>query len=280
MRYRKFDDVDAENINTDSEGSSTDGGYAFGAGRSAGSTMGDEVAPHVFVSDLATVKAHKEEIDSEIDTVISVCQDAVEFEQADLIHLPIAETDMQESQHGGTKSFDQFVRAASTIQDHVEAGEAVLVHCHAGINRSVGTTAAALGRSNRVLPDSDTFDALTTIQDERPRANPLQLTRGWMRAWEHGLGHGDATAVDAIITEVDGTRSSSGWQGVNRTRTRPDMGATVDESRETGHNPNRGHLGMFGSTDEESSESAANDHTDDEVRSESDRKNGFLSSLF
>lgn len=261
MRYRKFDDVDAEDINFDGD-SGDSSGYAHGAGRPAGDSMGDEVVPGVFVSDLQTVRAHREEIDSEIDTVISVCQDVVEFEQADLIHLPIAESDAQAAQHGGEKSFAQFARAANEIQDSVQAGEEVLVHCHAGINRSVGTTAAALGRIENGM---ETFEALERIQTERPRANPLTLTRSWMQAWDHGLGLDESGAVSAIVGELSGrggrtrSRRSGGYQKVARsdwgTRTRSQTRAEAQRMNE-----------MFGAAKSERTSDVADSRTDDSVQ--------------
>lgn len=286
MRYRKFDDVDAEDVNADSDSSSTGGGYAFGSGRSAGDTLGDKIVPGVFVSDLPTVKEHREKIDHGMDTVISVCQDAVEFEQAELVHLPIAESDGQAARRGGTKSFDQFVRAAGAIQDHIEAGGNVLVHCHAGINRSVGTTAAALGRTDAVAPEMDTFDALATIQNERPRANPLSLTRGWMQAWSHGFGHAEATVVDAIVGEV--RKSARPVSKANRTRQTQTRTGTrqshmASESRETARDMNQDLSGLFDADVGESVESAAEGDTDDgDVQSESESglANQFLSTFF
>lgn len=174
-------------------------------------SMGDEIIAGVWVSDLQTVKAVRGRIDTKMDAVVSVCQDACDFSDAESFHIPIAETSNQEESMGGEMSFAQFAEAADTVGQLLDEGKEVLVHCHAGVNRSVGSLAAALA----VRRDLSVSEAIQLIADERPRANPLQKTRAWMEAYIAGLHatEDQADAVDAIIHKATSTRRTGGYSG-------------------------------------------------------------------
>jgi protein-tyrosine phosphatase len=176
-------------------------------------TMGSQIEEGIWVSDLETVKSVRGRIDHKMDAVVSVCQDACEFNGAEGFHIPIAESSSQEESIGGEMSFAQFAEAADTIGQLLDEDKDILVHCHAGVNRSVGTLAAALA----VRRDLTVVEAISLIKSQRRIANPLQKTRAWMQAYIAGM-HAtkeQRETVDQIIHQATAPRrkKSGGYSG-------------------------------------------------------------------
>lgn len=198
--------------------------------------IGDEIVEGVYVSDLDTVRANSEKIDEKVDTVISVCQDKCEYESAQGIHIPIAETAGQERTVGGEMSFNRFCEAVSAIQTKLESGQDILVHCHAGVNRSVGTLSCALGE----YLDMQSTRMLSAIKSERRRANPTRRTRAWMEAYDNGLHESEkaresvddviATAQQTVDRKARGSDRTAGIYGYDPSGI--DKGQSVDQIKE------------------------------------------------
>jgi hypothetical protein len=168
----------------------------------------DEIVDGVYLTDLPTVRAATDRIGQKVDTVVSVCQESCEFEAAESLQFPIAETEVQAQRVGGEVSFERFTTAAKAVEKRLEIDCDILIHCYAGVNRSVGVLASALASYLDITPD----EALRQIQNVRKKVNPSSTTRGWMVAYGAGL-HANPEyreAVDRIIEVSDPTFANNG----------------------------------------------------------------------
>jgi predicted protein tyrosine phosphatase len=72
-----------------------------------------------------------------------------------------------------------FERAADDLRAAVLNEQKTLIHCHAGVSRSVSVTAAVLS----VVDDKPVSDSIVQIQECRPEANPIDRLRDYARLY-------------------------------------------------------------------------------------------------
>jgi len=97
------------------------------------------VCHNLSVSDIETVMSADI---SEYDTVVSVCQDCKRDNVSqEYLHFPLADDMRSKESYGGSVDYETFYGAAETVAERI-GDEHVLVHCHAGRNRSVSVCAA------------------------------------------------------------------------------------------------------------------------------------------
>lgn len=98
-----------------------------------------------------------------LDRVITVCQDEISDNIPDSVaysHYCMSDGCVRvEEKYGGSCEYKLFETAANELQQALESGETVLIHCHAGQSRSVSVAAAALGQ----LLDKRFIDTLGII---------------------------------------------------------------------------------------------------------------------
>lgn len=106
-----------------------------------------EVSEQVYVTDKSWVEQHT--LPDDVDRVITVCQEEVSA------HIPVSVayewyqmSDGPSNRYGGDHSYRIFEMAAASMLRALEAGETVLIHCHAGQSRSVSVSSAALAAYN------------------------------------------------------------------------------------------------------------------------------------
>jgi protein-tyrosine phosphatase len=129
----------------------------------------------LWVSDIDTVA--QESVPDEIDTVVSVCQDETFDNISDgcrQAHFRLADDKESEQNWGGSCDYTLFEHAAQFVENCIEDGERVLVHCHKGRNRSVAVCAAVMGS----IDGMDFETALTIIRAVRPIAGPNGVMTG------------------------------------------------------------------------------------------------------
>lgn len=104
-----------------------------------------------------------------IDHVVSVCQDSVGdnvSEETGYEHFCIADG-YTEGYVEGDNSFEMFAEAVDSIRVAIGADKTVLVHCHAGMSRSVTVCASAIAvREGRTF--QDVLDEISSITDIAP----------------------------------------------------------------------------------------------------------------
>lgn len=114
---------------------------------------------------------------SSIDRIITVCQDSIEdnvSEQMTYSFYCMSDGRPEvEEQYGGSCEYERdFEEAADELYEALADGETVLIHCHAGMSRSVSVAAAALGR----LLGLSRSDALDLVHRYRiPHSYPDRL---------------------------------------------------------------------------------------------------------
>lgn len=108
-----------------------------------------------------------------IDRVITTCQDNIEDNVSDeCVYSFHRMSDGPANEYGGYHSYYMFEQAADELYDALDSGETVLIHCHAGMSRSVSVATAALGR----LLDISRTEALDIVHRYRaPNHYPDQL---------------------------------------------------------------------------------------------------------
>jgi protein-tyrosine phosphatase len=110
------------------------------------------------------------------DRVVTVCQDPVEEhipEGVEYDHFNLAD-DMYSSEiWGGSAEYPAFAEAAKAVLKAVRDGEDVLVHCHAGMNRSASVCIAVLG----VTEDLPYREAYKLVSRVRPIIAPTDQMR-------------------------------------------------------------------------------------------------------
>lgn len=128
----------------------------------------NEIINQLWITNISGVR---ERDTSEFDRVITTCQDEV----SDNVGCEYDYFDMADGPHskdfyGGDDSYGIFEEAADTAHQALVDGETILVHCHAGQNRSVSVSAAALAR----YKDLSYTEALNLIKEHRPIADPTE----------------------------------------------------------------------------------------------------------
>lgn len=104
---------------------------------------------------------------SDYDVIVSVCQDTCWDNVSDdtiTYHVPLADSDEAQRNWGGKTDYGSFCAAASYVLSMLLVGHNVLVHCHAGQNRSCGVSAAALA----VYHDRRYSWAINRVREARP----------------------------------------------------------------------------------------------------------------
>jgi protein-tyrosine phosphatase len=96
-----------------------------------------------------------------VDTRSEYCDDAQALakEQIELLHLPTADT--------RPLTIEQMLQGAQWVQERMEQGGRVLIHCEHGVGRSVLLTCAVL-----VYDGMHAQDALQLVQQKRWQASP------------------------------------------------------------------------------------------------------------
>lgn len=128
----------------------------------------------LYISDIDTVA--EESLPDGTDTVISTCQDTVRDNVPSEIsyrHHTLADDMQSVERWGGSCDYPTFARAATDIKSALQRGETVVVHCHKGRNRSVATSAAAIG----VVEGDAPSEIIVRIQQHREIADPNDLMR-------------------------------------------------------------------------------------------------------
>lgn len=124
-----------------------------------------QVYSNLYVGDIEDVR---EGDTSEFDRVVGVCQDdCSENVSAPYHHFNLADGPNDE-QERGEFSYELFSNAVDRVIAERIARQKVLVHCHAGVSRSVAVATATLA----VLHGHDWDEAFGFVKDARPIANP------------------------------------------------------------------------------------------------------------
>lgn len=162
----------------------------------------DKAIDGLWISDLASVRENVESVNKNFDSVVSICQDRAEdLGGVDFTHCPLAETSRQVNRKlGGEKSYHVFEKAATTAYAALQRGDDVLVHCHAGVNRSAGLCVAIMAYES----GESVHESLKRLEQSRRRVNPMDFTMMYASAWARGIraeGHRDA--VDSFVEVMD-----------------------------------------------------------------------------
>lgn len=117
---------------------------------------------------------------SDHDTIVSVCQDCREDNIAqEYLHFPLADDMRSKESWGGSVDYQTFYDAAEAVRERMEHGS-VVVHCHAGRNRSVSVCAAVIASAHG---ETDIDGAFEHIERLRPEADPSPLMEGFARQY-------------------------------------------------------------------------------------------------
>lgn len=129
----------------------------------------DQVYDQLWIGNIRAAQTHSM---SEFDVVITVCQDSVED------HIPNDATyhffemsDGPDNAYGGRSDYEFFSEAASTVLGHLEDGDDIFVHCHAGQSRSASVSIAALG----VYHELSYYEVYNNVESQRPQIHPDSL---------------------------------------------------------------------------------------------------------
>lgn len=126
-----------------------------------------QITDNLWISDIQSVR---EESTSQFETVVSVCQDRVSDNVGcDYRHENLA--DGIYDTYGGDCTIETFSDGVEHVVVSLEQNRTTLVHCHAGISRSVSVSIAALATTT----DIDPMEALEQIREHRPQANPNEI---------------------------------------------------------------------------------------------------------
>lgn len=111
-----------------------------------------------------SLSAVKQMRENKITHILSVLPEPVELKNADEVkHLVIAVDDVDDE-----NLMKHFAQTNAFIQDAVDKNESVLVHCQAGISRSVTVACAYIMQDQKMTP----AEALKLVQTHRKVANP------------------------------------------------------------------------------------------------------------
>lgn len=129
----------------------------------------DQITPLLWISDISTVRNKSTD---QFDRIITTCQDSVE-DNINCVYsqFNLADDIPNSNLYGGDTSYEAFIEAVNAVHTALCDREKVLVHCHAGQNRSIAVCTAALGQFKGL----DYETAAKQISEQRPIANPTEL---------------------------------------------------------------------------------------------------------
>lgn len=137
------------------------------------------------------------DVDS-VDCVITVCQDTLE-EEIDTSDVRYHQYNLADGKHdverGGECTFELFEQAADELRAAVTNDCETLIHCHAGISRSVSVSAAVLAVRN----EQTVSVSLEQIREHRRRAHPDERLRDYAKLYAYL--HGDGQSIDDVPVE-------------------------------------------------------------------------------
>jgi predicted protein tyrosine phosphatase len=132
-----------------------------------------EVRDGLWITDIDAVEQQSTD---HFDLVVSVCQDAARDNVGcPYEHYELADDEISVENWGGSADYDTFAEAAESVVNALrdDTIEKILIHCHAGQNRSCTVSAAALA----VYNERPYYWAFNKIQVARPIVNPNQTMR-------------------------------------------------------------------------------------------------------
>lgn len=112
-----------------------------------------QVHSQLYISDLDSAEDPPEEVD----TVINLSGGIRESTD---IFYPLRDSEMKDQQ--------RFNGAVKNVVKRLEEGETLLVHCAAGVSRSVGVSVAAISEYEEI----NSVESFQRIKEKRPVANP------------------------------------------------------------------------------------------------------------
>lgn len=134
--------------------------------------------------------------DSEgFDCIITVCQDDIEAsidsDTTTYQQYPLADGKRDESR-GGECTFTLFEKAADALHESLQRNQETLIHCHAGVSRSVSVSAAVIATQE----NQSVSESIKEIQAERPRAGPINRLRDYGRLYAYI--HSEKQTIDTV----------------------------------------------------------------------------------
>lgn len=128
----------------------------------------DQVHDQLWIANITAARTHGMD---EFDAVITVCQDSIEDHiPADVEYhfFEMSDGPSTTESYGGRHDYEFFEAAVDVILSHLEDGDTVLTHCHAGRSRSSSTSIAALAEY-----EGTTYDEMfRRVEEERPQIHP------------------------------------------------------------------------------------------------------------
>lgn len=125
-----------------------------------------QVHPQLWIANITAARTSDM---SQFDAVVTVCKDSIEDHIPDRIaYYSFNMSDGATGREYGRSDYEYFEYAARTILRHLQDGDAVLTHCHAGQSRSSSTSIAALA----VLEDTDYHEMYSRVEEARPQIHP------------------------------------------------------------------------------------------------------------
>lgn len=127
---------------------------------------------------VSNIGAAREKSTRRFDRVVSCCPDDVQ----DNVACPNEKFPMADGpaglREGADYSYETFSDAADYVVERLDKGDTVLVHCHAGISRSVSVASAALV----VYHGYDWPEALHEVSGKRP-SSPCQRLQDYAKKY-------------------------------------------------------------------------------------------------
>jgi len=135
----------------------------------------NEVTGWLWVTDIQSVRT-KPIAALGIEAVVTTCQDSVKDNvSGEYHHFNMADGGPLEGHQPGNQSYELFEEAANCVATLIGSGTVTLVHCHAGVSRSVAVATAALAAVEQVSAE----EAFRQVRAARPLADPHPLL------WQH-----------------------------------------------------------------------------------------------
>lgn len=147
------------------------------------------VQPGLYLSGIGPTRNHKRLLNLNVVAVVSVALEADPKHQAPgitYLHIPIID-------EPNVPIGDHFASTTEFIHRHRETGGGVLVHCMAGMSRSVSMVAAYLVRYQQM----SLYDAIKVIKIGRPIAHPNDGFMRHLLEWEYA--HTKKNTVDCVF---------------------------------------------------------------------------------
>lgn len=149
----------------------------------------NEILDNLYISNITDARTKNKD---NFDTVITVCQDTIEDNvSCDYKHFNLADGEIDDYKRGEC-TYNLFKQSVDYLLSELKQDKTVLIHCHAGMSRSVTVSIAAIA----VYQDISYNEAYNIVKNNRNLIQPNEILVGFAKKYIMNSDTGSVSKYD------------------------------------------------------------------------------------